>query len=82
MDLQAESLKVDAWKCYTGSPPKGIEQGWWMDDEKIAYPMPSARRPTGLRAQRPAEEFYHPRDLIQAAKDFPDIDRSNQAWPR
>ena len=39
MELQAETLKVDAWKCYTGSPPKGMEHGWWMDDEAIAYPM-------------------------------------------
>ncbi|MDR4485656.1 MAG: hypothetical protein R3B95_21105 [Nitrospirales bacterium] len=22
MDQQAETFKVDAWKCYTGSPPK------------------------------------------------------------
>ena len=39
MAMQAETLKIDAWKCYTGSCPEGFEQGWWMDDEKIAYPM-------------------------------------------
>src|SRR5213593_1813648 len=39
MELQAVALKVDAWKCYTGSPPKSAEHGWWMDDEKVAYPM-------------------------------------------
>jgi len=39
MAMQAETLKVDAWKCYTGSCPKGFDRGWWMDDEQIAYPM-------------------------------------------
>jgi len=34
MAMQAEILKVDAWKCYTGSCPKGFDRGWWMDDEK------------------------------------------------
>ena len=39
MDQQDETLKVDAWKCYTGSPPKGFEHGWWLSNEKVAYPM-------------------------------------------
>ncbi|HET9868318.1 MAG TPA: hypothetical protein VFQ06_13550, partial [Nitrospira sp.] len=39
MAQQAEQLNIDAWKCYTGSCPKGFDHGWWMDDEKIAYPM-------------------------------------------
>ncbi|MGH7230052.1 MAG: amidohydrolase family protein [Nitrospiraceae bacterium] len=81
MDLQAESLKVDAWKCYTGSPPKGVEHGWWMDDEKIAYPMLEKARAVSVPRVcvhkglplGPVEDFNHPRDLIQAAKDFPDI---------
>ena len=81
MDMQAGFLKVDAWKCYTGSPPKGIETGWWMDDEKIAYPM--LERARTLKIPRicvhkglplgPIEDYNHPRDLIKAAKDFPDI---------
>jgi hypothetical protein len=33
MAMQAETLKIDAWKCYTGSCPKGFDQGWWRDDE-------------------------------------------------
>lgn len=81
MDLQAGSLKVDAWKCYTGSPPKGIEHGWWMDDETIAYPMLEKARALGIPRVcvhkglplGPVEEYNHPRDLIKAAKDFPDI---------
>ena len=81
MELQAATLKVDAWKCYTGAPPKGFEHGWWMDDEKIAYPMLEKAR--ALRVPRicvhkglplgAVEDFNHPRDLIKAAKDFPDI---------
>lgn len=82
MDLQASALKVDAWKCYTGSPPKGFDHGWRMDDETVAYPMLEKAR--ALRVPRvcvhkglplgPVEEYNHPRDLIKAAKDFPDID--------
>jgi predicted TIM-barrel fold metal-dependent hydrolase len=81
MELQVATLKVDAWKCYTGSPPKGMEEGWRMDDEKVAYPMLEKAR--ALRVPRvcvhkglplgPVEDYNHPRDLIKAAKDFPDI---------
>src|SRR4029078_11839328 len=39
MAMQAEELKIEAWKCYTGSCPRGFDHGWLMDDEKIAYPM-------------------------------------------
>ncbi len=82
MAMQAEMLKVDAWKCYTGSCPKGFDRGWWMDDETIAYPMLEQARklnikrvcvhkglPLGL-----VPDYNHPKDLIKAAKDFPDID--------
>ncbi len=82
MAMQAELLKVDAWKCYTGSCPKGFEHGWWMNDEAIAYPMLEQARK--LKITRvcvhkglplgPVPDYNHPRDLIQAAKDFPDID--------
>src|SRR5574341_279526 len=81
MELQVRQLKVDAWKCYTGSPPKGHEQGWRMDDEKVAYPMLEAARKLGVPRicvhkglpLGPIEDFNHPRDLIKAAKDFPDV---------
>ncbi|MGH7258784.1 MAG: amidohydrolase family protein [Nitrospiraceae bacterium] len=81
MTMQAETLKIDAWKCYTGSCPVGFEHGWWMDDEKIAYPM--LERARQLNIPRvcvhkglplgPVADYNHPRDLIKAAKDFPDI---------
>lgn len=81
MELQAESLRVDAWKCYTGSAPKGFERGWWMSDEDIAYPMLEKARALAVKTVcvhkglplGPVPEYNHPRDLIQAATDFPDI---------
>ena len=82
MAMQAEQLKIDAWKCYTGSCPKGFEHGWWMDDEKVAYPMLEQARKLNVKRLcvhkglplGPVPEYNHPRDLIKAAKDFPDID--------
>jgi len=82
MALQAEQLKIDAWKCYTGSCPKGFEHGWWMDDEKIAYPMLEQARKLNVKRVcvhkglplGSVPEYNHPKDLIKAAKDFPDID--------
>ncbi len=82
MAMQAETLRVDAWKCYTGSCPKGFEHGWWMDDEHIAYPMLEQARK--LKVSRvcvhkglplgPVPDYNHPKDLIKTAKDFPDLD--------
>ncbi|MBH0195425.1 MAG: amidohydrolase family protein [Nitrospira sp.] len=53
-----------------------------MDDEVIAYPMLAQARK--LQVKRvcvhkglplgPVPDYNHPRDLIKAAKDFPDID--------
>ncbi len=82
MAMQAEQLKIDAWKCYTGSCPKGFEHGWWMDDEKIAYPMLEQARKLNVKRVcvhkglplGPVAEYNHPKYLINAAKDFPDID--------
>jgi predicted TIM-barrel fold metal-dependent hydrolase len=82
MELQAETLNVDAWKAYTGSCPKGFEHGWFVDDERIAYPMLEKARQLGVRRfcvhkglpLGAVADYNHPRDLIKAAKDFPDID--------
>lgn len=81
MEEQAERFRVDAWKCYTGAPPQGVPHGWWMDDEKIAYPMLEKARK--LKVPRicvhkglplgPVSEYNHPKDLLRAAKDFPDL---------
>jgi uncharacterized protein len=82
MDLQASTLKVDAWKGYTGAAPKGFDRGWFVDDEKIAYPMLERARKLGVRRVclhkglplGPVADYNHPRDMIKAAKDFPDLD--------
>jgi len=82
MDQQAATLKVDAWKGYTGAPAKGFDRGWFVDDEKIAYPMLERARKLGIKRiclhkglpLGPVADFNHPRDLIKAARDFPDLD--------
>ena len=82
MAMQAETLKVEAWKCYTGSCPTGFDRGWWMDDERIAYPMLEQARKLNVKRVcvhkglplGPVPDYNHPKDLIKAAKDFPDID--------
>jgi predicted TIM-barrel fold metal-dependent hydrolase len=82
MDQQAATLKVDAWKGYTGAAPKGFDRGWFVDDERIAYPMLERARKLGVRRiclhkglpLGPVADYNHPRDLIKAARDFPDLD--------
>jgi predicted TIM-barrel fold metal-dependent hydrolase len=82
MDQQAQTLKVDAWKGYTGAAPKGFDRGWFVDDEKIAYPMLERARKLGVKRiclhkglpLGPVADYNHPRDMIKAAKDFPDLD--------
>jgi uncharacterized protein len=82
MDQQAQTLKVDAWKGYTGAAPKGFDRGWFVDDEKIAYPMLERARKLGIKRVclhkglplGPVADYNHPRDLIKAATDFPDLD--------
>jgi uncharacterized protein len=81
MHRQVEDFRVDAWKAYTGGAPKGFHRGWFMDDERVAYPMLEKARALkvpivcvhkGLPLG-PIEDYNHPRDLIKAAKDFPDL---------
>jgi predicted TIM-barrel fold metal-dependent hydrolase len=82
MDMQAATLKVDAWKGYTGAAPQGFDRGWFVDDEKIAYPMLERARKLGVRRiclhkglpLGPVADYNHPRDVIKAARDFPDLD--------
>ena len=53
-----------------------------MDDEKIAYPMLEQARKLNVKRLcvhkglplGPVPEYNHPKDLIKAAQDFPDID--------
>ena len=82
MDQQAATLNIDAWKGYTGAAPKGFDRGWFVDDEKIAYPMLERARKLGVKRiclhkglpLGPVADYNHPRDVIKAARDFPDLD--------
>jgi predicted TIM-barrel fold metal-dependent hydrolase len=82
MRRQAADLKISAWKGYTGLPFGDPPKPWRVDDEKVAYPMLEASRRLGIKniclhkglpLQSGVEEYWHPRDLERAAKDFPDL---------
>jgi predicted TIM-barrel fold metal-dependent hydrolase len=82
MRRQSTELKISAWKGYTGLPFGNPPKPWRVDDEKVAYPMLEASRRLGIRniclhkglpLQGGVEEYWHPRDLERAAKDFPEL---------
>ena len=82
MQRQFEQLKVDAWKGYPGQPLADGSVGWWMDDEKVAYPFYEYSRKIGIKnicvhkgLPLPGWETEHnsPKDVEKAAKDFPDM---------
>jgi len=82
MRRQAAELKISAWKGYTGLPFGDPPRPWRIDDEKVAYPMLEASRRLGIRniclhkglpLLNGVDEYWHPRDLERAAKDFPDL---------
>jgi predicted TIM-barrel fold metal-dependent hydrolase len=81
MRRQASQLKISAWKD-TPACRRGSSQPWRVDDEKVSYPMLEASRQLGIKniclhkglpLQGGVEEYWHPRDLERAAKDFPDL---------
>jgi len=81
MEWQARDLKVEAWKMYPGAA-MGSSPGWWLDDEKIAYPCWEKARKLGIKnlcihKGLPlgffTEEYCHPKDVEKAARDFPDL---------
>jgi predicted TIM-barrel fold metal-dependent hydrolase len=97
MRRQAEELKIGAWKCYTGLPFGNPPKPWRVDDETVAYPMLETARRLGIKnvclhkglpLLNGIDEYWHPRDLERAAKDFPDLNfivyhaafRSLQPW--
>lgn len=82
MHQQFENLKPEAWKGYPGQPLADGSVGWWMDDEKVAYPFYEYSRKIGIKniavhkgLPLPGWEIEHssPRDVEKAAKDFPDL---------
>ena len=82
MQQQFEKMKVEAWKGYPGQPLADGSVGWWMDDEKIAYPAYEYSRKIGIKnicvhkgLPLPGWDLEHssPKDVEKAAKDFPDL---------
>ena len=82
MRRQVADLKISAWKGYTGLPFGNPPKPWRVDDEKVAYPMLEESRRLGIKniclhkglpLQGGVEEYWHPRDLERAARDFPDL---------
>jgi hypothetical protein len=82
MQRQVETLRVESWKGYPGQPLGEGSRGWWMDDEKVAYPAYEYSKRVGIRTicvhkglPLPEWDVEHssPRDIPKAAADFPDI---------
>lgn len=80
LERQVKELKIDAWKVYTGAETG--KNAWWMDDEKVAYPFWALTEKLGVKnvcvhKGLPLgvfnEEHCKPKDLIKAAKDFPNL---------
>jgi predicted TIM-barrel fold metal-dependent hydrolase len=82
MRSQVETLKLDAWKGYPGQPLGPNGEGWWLDDEKLAYPALELAQKLqvrnvclhkGLPAPGFSDEHCHPKDLYRASLDFPGL---------
>ena len=80
MERQVKTLKIDAWKMYTGAELG--EKPWFLDDEKVAYPFWEKTRKLGIKnlcvhKGLPLGAFNEkactPHDLEKVAKDFPDL---------
>ncbi len=78
MDWQVNELGIDGWKCYTGNPTGA----WRLDDPKVAYPffekslelgVKNISIHKGLPLPGRFESYFHVDDIMQAAKDFPDL---------
>jgi predicted TIM-barrel fold metal-dependent hydrolase len=80
MERQIKTLKIDAWKMYTGAELG--EKAWFMDDEKVAYKFWEKTKKLGVKnlcvhKGLPLGAFNEkactPLDLEKAAKDWPDL---------
>lgn len=80
MFRQVESLKIRAWKMYTGAELG--EQAWWLDDERVAYPFWEKTQKLGVKnvcvhKGLPLgvfnEKHCHPKDVTKAARDWPGL---------
>ena len=70
MHRQHERLKVEAWKGYPGQPLADGSVGWWMDDEKVAYPSYEYSRKIGIKhdSLRPALNELDVRDQMSEVR--------------
>lgn len=82
MQRQFEKMRVEAWKGYPGQPLADGSVGWWMDDEKLAYPAYEYSRKIGIKnicvhkgLPLPGWDLEHSstKDVPKAARDFPDL---------
>jgi len=82
MQVQAEKLKIDAWKGYPGQPLGPRKDGWWLDDEKEAFPVLQYSQKIGIRnicvhKGLPLAGFNvehcEPKDIYKAALTFPKL---------
>lgn len=82
MRAQVEGLGIEAWKGYPGQPLGPDGSGWWLDDEKVAYPALDLSRKLGIRnvclhkglpAPGFSAEHCNPKDIFKPAIDFPDL---------
>jgi predicted TIM-barrel fold metal-dependent hydrolase len=82
MHVQTEKLGIAAWKGYTGLGLGTSKDGWWLDDEKVAYPALEYSRKLkvknicihkGLAIGLFNEDHCHPRDVVKVSRDFPDL---------
>jgi predicted TIM-barrel fold metal-dependent hydrolase len=80
MERQVKTLKIDAWKMYTGAELG--EKPWFMDDERVAYPFWERTKKLGVKnlcvhKGLPLgffnEKACMPLDIEKAAKDWPDL---------
>jgi uncharacterized protein len=80
MTQAAEQAKLSSFKTYTAWGPGG--QGYELDDPKLGLKVIDHARSLGvrtfcahkgLRLEGLNQSFNHPRDLVAAAKVFPDV---------
>jgi len=80
LERQVNELKIVAWKVYTGAEVG--EKAWWLDDEELAYPCWEKSRRLGIKnvcvhKGLPLgvfnEEHCKTRDVVKAARDWPDL---------
>lgn len=78
MERGVKELGIDGWKCYTGNP----SGPWRLDDKDIAYPfyekalelgVVNISIHKGLPLPGRFEAYFKPDDIMQAARDFPDL---------